>query len=210
MQFVTGPLDGATIIRRAVALANCPDDGLDSICGRLKLLRPGSPYLIDQRGRVYAPLPGRAWRKKTHRRLILRCRVVAVMVLEGGAATLQTRVRSRQKLTRHSKGSPVIHITPGWPGYWWQSISLDGGSNEWTVPTLDALVAAAASLLEDAAVRSLVRQCPQCRRWFIRPAGLKQATCEREDCREAQRKQKARVWIATKRANERARRHRVS
>lgn len=190
MKLVTRPIDGLTVLTRAIALANCPDDGIESLCRRVRLLPPGASYLIDQRGSVYEPLPSQAWRKKTHRASILRCRV-AMWAVFSGSALPGTRVASRETLvvraTRtltgtkrlkmfSAKREKVLRIRFGWPGYWWHSLSLDGQADQWTVPTLDGLVAAAAMLLEETENRSHVRGCLHCRGWFIRVEG-KQMCC---------------------------------
>jgi hypothetical protein len=174
MQIVTGSIDSLTVLTRAITLANCPGKVLDSICRRLHVLPPGSPYMIDQHGRVHA----RPWGKKTHRASIVRCQVT-IWAAFAGRRPPTSGVHRLLSVTS-TKRARTLRGRFGYPGYWWQRVSLDGPANERTIATLDTLVAAAWGLLADPDVRSRVRLCPQCRKWFLRGDGKQ--TCCSEKC----------------------------
>lgn len=190
MNVVTGPIDGITVLMRAITLANCPEDELESLCKRLRLLPPGAPYLIDERGNVYA----KSWRKRTHRGSIQQCREIMRSALEKGAprGTKLTHVEHDvEKPLRGESGwrverARLLRVIPGAAdGVWWQSLSLNGGDDTWTIATLDGLVAATCALLGDRKVLSRVRKCPQCGTWFIRQG--KQTCCTPEHQRQRNR-----------------------
>jgi hypothetical protein len=184
MKCVTGPIDAESILLRALVLANDPDGSLD--WRRLHVLPPGAPYRIDQRGMVYEV----AWKKRTHRKSVERCRRAMRDAFEGKVppsvrATIQT-VERRKPL----RGERGFELAPTktlrmWVGpHWWAMKFADGRrvieGDRWVVPTLDALVEAASSLLVDPSIGRMFDRCPTCGQYFWRPPRWKKAACSDE------------------------------
>jgi hypothetical protein len=211
MRCVTGPIDGGTILQRALVLANDPDGCL--AWRRLYVLPPGAPYHIDRRGNVYA-VP---WRKRTHRAGVEKCILDMRRAFDGVVPrklTVTSRAATKLKrLADGQQGYEMVEIKihqlrlPG--SHWWAPKFIDGRetseAEHWVVPTLDALVGAAHALLLRPGVRGLFGRCPHCGLYFLRPSGWRKAACSEEHWRE-HRKLQSGARVKEKRKRDRKKR----
>jgi hypothetical protein len=185
MKTITGPIDGLTLINRAVMFGNMRDlTDAKAICKKLRVLPPGAPYVINQRGEVFAV----ARRAKDYSKAVANSHVamqkVLAHVVRGIAPSIGERLANIEELV-------IDFSLPSLRWFRVQGFERRRIVEDQTlvVPTLDGLVAASAPVLWD--FRKHIRQCPcpTCRRYWIR-GGVKAATCGRSACEDWRIKEK--------------------
>ena len=202
MKKITGPIDGLTVIWRALEFANTREitDAVAS-CQRARVLPPGAPYVIDECGNVFAvPLGNR-----DSLPVVKECHGVINTALAHIIRGVVPHVAKSWHLarkeivrTRHKDGDTTDELvsttlldwslpTPRWfrvQGFQRRKTAkreyaFAGDDAELIVPTLDGLVAAAALVMYEN--RDHVKRCPYCRKYFVR-GRRKQSTCRSSRC----------------------------
>lgn len=197
-QFVTGPVEEWTVLYRAIEFANVPAWRLqEGVPKRLRVLPPGAPYKMDQRGNVYAS----PRRRRDDSLRVKQCWDAMRQALgnatrrgrPGDEMDVHVKLIKEEGHQRYPDGSgyemkeeKLLHIhMPFETAFWWRRQMIDKGrllDAEYVLPTLDGLVAAARGVLLSRKARGRIRQCPSCQRYFVR-GPRRQATCGRETCK---------------------------